>query len=335
MDTKTKLIVSLLVLLAVVMIGAAGYRMLGLDSIEAVHMAVVTLSTVGNRSIERAGWADEIWTIVFIAVGFTVAVITFSNLVAIMAGGELRKLFGRRKLQDKIKSLRGHIIICGYGGMGRLICEDLMAHSVPLVVIDLSVDKTTKLEQLGLLYVLGDASEEQTLLEAGIQQAKGLVTVLHNDSDNVYVTLTARSLNDKWEIVAKSEVRSTENKLLRAGADRVVCPHLIGAVRVTNLLLRPAIVELVDVASRGVELEIGEIDIEPNSPLINKKLHESGLREDRGIMVVAIKRRDETTIYNPPAETVLTEGDSLITIGKSSSFDRQKVPTSEPTGGPT
>jgi len=325
MDARTKVTISLLVLLAVVMVGAAGYHILGLDVLESIYMAVITLTTVGARDVDKLGRPGELWTIIFIAVFFTVAVYTFSNLLALVAGGELRKVLGRRHLQDKIKALRDHIIVCGYGGMGKLVCQDLLAHSVPVVVVDSSADKTTELEEAGVLYVLGDATEEQTLLTAGIEHARGLVATLPHDSDNVYATLTARSLRSSLKIVARAELASTENKLIRAGADRVVCSRKIGAARITNLLLRPAIVELVDVASRGVELEVGELTVEAGSPLANKPLRDSGLRESTGAMVVAIRRKDGTTIYSPPPQTVLLEGDSLITIGKSGGLKQENL----------
>ncbi len=175
---------------------------------------------------------------------------------------------------------------------------------------------TQQLEQKQILYLLDNAAEEHTLINAGIKRAKALITVLDNDSDNVYVTLTARGLNSNVQIVARAESPESEKNLIRAGANRVVSPHQIGAMRITNILLRPAIVEFVDVAAKDVALEIDEIEISDDSELVGKQLKDSNLRQKSGMIVVVIKRRDGTIIFSPTADTVIKSGDILITIGK-------------------
>jgi voltage-gated potassium channel len=317
MDARKRLSLSILVLILVLLIGAAGFHALGLGLLDALYMSVVFLTTTGARDVSRMGNRAEIWSILVIVFGATAAAVAFSNLLAVVAGGELRKIIGRRKLETKIQNMRNHHIICGYGRMGSLVCEELKARGVHFVVVDNDESKTTLLEEQGLLYILGDATEEQILTQAGIHKARGLVSVVGTDADNVYVTLTARGLNSELQIVALARGKGTETKLLRAGANRVESPHKIGALRMTNLLLRPAIVDFADVATRGVEFEIKEIEIPPDSPLAGKHLKESRLRERENVMVVAIKRKDGATLFSPNAETELKPGDTLITIGQS------------------
>jgi len=317
------LIVSLVVLLLTVVVGTAGYRLFGYAYTESVYMAVQTIVRLGARDVQGPG--QEIWAIVVVAVGACAAVYAFSTFVALITGGELRKMFGRQKLENKIKSMRNHYIVCGYGRMGQLICEDLRKADVPFVAVDNSEQRTAMLEEKGSLYIFGSASDEAVLVRAGIKRAKGLVAVLGNEAENVYITLTARGLNSNLMIVSKAESQRTENKLLMAGANRVVCPHQIGAMRITNLLLRPAIVEFVDVAAKGLALEIDEVVVTDDSPFVGRALAESKLRERVGAMVVAIKRLDGTAIYSPTADTVLEVGDTLITIGQRGKIASSKL----------
>jgi len=304
-------------LVLVLLVGAVGYHALGYGVLDSFYMSVIFLTTTGARDAGLLGWKTVVWSIFVILVGATVGLVAFSNLLAMVTGGELRKIIGRRKLETKIQSMAGHHVICGYGQIGMPVCEELHDKKVPFVVVDNDPAKASVLDARGYLHILGDATEEEVLIHAGIRNAKGLVTALASDADNVYVTLTARGLNGKLQIVAVSEGKGTETKLMRAGADRVINPHQIGATRITNLLLRPAIVEFSDVATRGVELEIGEVEISSDSPVAGKLLRDSQLREKSGAMVVAIKRSDGTTIFAPTAEMVLKPGDTLITIRKS------------------
>jgi len=317
LNARKRLVISLVILFLVFWAGAVGYRLLGVSTNrEAAYYAVETITRLGARDVKELGPWGEIWSMIVVTVGFAVAAYAFSNLLALTAGGELRTIFGRRKLENKIKNMHDHYIVCGYGRTGQMICDNLHSNNAAFVVIDVSPDKTSQLDKSGYLYIQGDASDEEILLESGIKRAKALVTVLSADADNVYVTLTARGLNRNLTIVARAETGATEKKLLMAGADQVVSPPRIGAMRITNLLLRPAIVDFADVAARGLELEIDELVIGEDSPIAGKQLRESRLREEAGVMVVAVKQSDGTTILSPPAETVLKQGDTLITIGR-------------------
>jgi voltage-gated potassium channel len=229
---------------------------------------------------------------------------------------------GRRKLLSKISQLGGHIIVCGYGRMGQTVISQLTQRGVTVVVIDNDPAKTTELEELGVLYILGDAAEEETLRQAGVMQARGLVAVLPEDSANVYVTLTARGLRDDLNIAARAEQLSAEPKLQRAGANRVICPSVIGAIRVANVMVRPNVADFIEVTAKGVELELDEYLVGPESPLKDQTLKGADLIRKAGVIVVAIKRADGETVFNPKAEEHIREGDTLIVIGPSGTGNR-------------
>lgn len=324
MDVRKRLTISLVILVLVFLTGMAGYRLFGYDYSDSAYMAVQTIARLGARDVSHDPW-QQVWSIVVVTVGVVAAAFAFSTLIALMTGGELRKIFGRQKLENKVKSMRGHYIVCGCGRMGGLICDDLHEAGVPFVAVDVSEQRTAGLEEKDYLYILGDASDDKTLARAGIHHAKGLVAALGNDAENVYTTLTARELNSNLMIVSRAESQATENKLIMAGANRVVCPHQIGAVRITNLLIRPAIVEFADLAAKGLELEIDELALTEDSPFTGKMLKDSQLRERAGAIVVAIKRADGTAIYSPTADTVLEVGDSLITIGQRGAVVASKL----------
>lgn len=320
LSLHTKLLLAVLCLIGVVAIGTAGFYFLGLELREALFMSVTTIALLGARDVDKLGAAGEIWTIILLVIGFTVASISFSYLLATITSGELRKILGRRQLESKIKSLKNHFIVCGYGRMGMMVCENLLEENVPFVVVEKDVNKTNLLEQREIPYILGDATEEETLIEAGIGRAKGLLAVLGDDATNIYVVLTARGLSNNIMIVARHEAPGTEQKLLRAGANKVISPHKICAYRITNLLLHPTIVEFVEITSRDVELELDEIVVREEMPFAGKSLRESELRKQYGIMVVAIKRKDGSTVFSPTAEEIILPGDVLITIGKKGSL---------------
>jgi voltage-gated potassium channel len=328
MSPRRKLILSVLVLGGVLIVGTAGYMIIernrGVSLLESLYMTALVLSTVG---LERPDWIDDagkVWTVLVILFGLAAVAMAFSSLQAVIVSGTVRKVLGRRKLESKIMQLSGHIIICGYGRMGQAVVRDLRRRNASLVVVDCSSDKTARMEEEGILYVLGDATEEETLAKAGLQRASGLVTLLGRDADNVYVTLTARAGNDKLKIVSRAEAQATEAKLKRAGADRVITPMLIGAQRVVNVLTRPYVVDFVELAAKGVEIEMDELEVTASSPLCGQTLRTSKLRRKTQAMVVAIRHAEGRTVYSPDPDEEIRQGDILVLLrpaGKPPRFD--------------
>jgi voltage-gated potassium channel len=323
MDSRRRLILALLVLLTVYLAGTAGYIVLeGASFSDAAFMTATTLSTVGYREVFPLHTAGRIWTILIIVFGIGTVFAAFGTVTAMIVGGEVGRMLGSRKLQAQIKQLNEHVIVCGFGRMGSLVTQGLRERQVPVVVIDNDTARTRELEESRTLYILGDASEEDTLREAGILRSRAMVCVLPHDSDNVFATLTARGLRKDLFIVSRAEQSGSEPKLLRAGASRVISTHAIGAARIANVLTRPHVVDFVDMAARGVELEMDEYVIAPTSPMRGKTLREAQLPQRANVMVVAIQHADGRTTFNPGPDAVLETNDMIITIGQAGSSSR-------------
>jgi voltage-gated potassium channel len=316
MTARRKFLSPLLLAFTCLLLATAGYMLIeGWTLGEAFYMAVIVLTTTGLKEIRQMDNYGLAWTVVILIFGAASITVAYSFITSAIVSGELRRVMGRRTLQNRINQLSGHIIVCGYGRMGRMIAADLIRRGRQVVVIDNDPAVTTRLEEEGLLYVLGDAAEEETLQRAGVMRAQGLVAVLPEDSGNVFVTLTARGCREDLTIVARAEQTSAEPKLRRAGASRVICPTVIGAARVANIMIRPNVADFVEVTARGVELEMDEYRVAADSPLKGKTLRESELRHKADVIVVAIKGEDGKTVFNPGPDQKIEIGDTLILIG--------------------
>lgn len=328
MSSRRNLFIALGVLFAIYWIGAFGYMAIGrlvgpeVRFFDALYMVAITIPTVGYREVVPETFWFELWTIVIVVFGVSAAAIAVSSFTGLIVSGEIGRMIGSRKLESRIKHLTNHVIVCGFGRMGRLVVQRLMERHVPLVVVEHDAQACRLIEELGQLYVIADASEESALEKAGIEHARALVTVLASDADNVFVALSARQLNPGIKIIARAEQMSSVSKLSRAGADRVISTQAIGAERIVNVLTRPHLVDFVDVAARGVELEMGEFVVSPSSPIAGKTLLESNIRQAADVMVVAIRREDGTTRFNPGASEIMEPKDTLITIGPLGAVSR-------------
>jgi voltage-gated potassium channel len=230
--------------------------------------------------------------------------------------GEIREALGKRKLLKRIKKLSGHYIICGFGRIGEIIARQLRDRGLSLVIIENKPELVAQLEELGYYFVAGDATKEEVLVEAGIERARGLVAVVHSDASNVYIVLTARSLNPNLFIVARGEEPGATQKLLRAGADKVESPYEMGGRKMAHTILRPTVTTLMELAMHeGVEWSMEEILVGETSPMIGQALKDSGIRQKFELIVVAIKRADGEMLFNPTPKTLIQAGDTLILIG--------------------
>jgi len=295
------------------------------DFLDSLYMTVITLTTVGFGEIHPVSNQGRILTMTILVSGLGVVGYLVGTLTQIVVEGQLLRIMGRKKLERQIEKLKNHIIICGYGRVGRIICEEIYrSKPTPLVVIDSNSNVTAKIEEDGHLYLLGDATEEQILLRAGIQSAKGLATALDSEADNVYITLTAKGLNPKIFIIARAGRIGSEKKLLQAGANHVVSPHQIGGYRMAQALLRPNVTEFIDFATHdpGTGMGMEEIPVRPNSKLVDVALVDSGIRKELDLIIVAIKKADGTMLFNPASasHTTVQIGDTLIALGQRSSL---------------
>lgn len=323
-----RLVVAGMVLATIVVAGSAIYYQIGdgrWSFVDCVYMVVITLSTVGfaetlpgMRELPEA----RLFTVLLILMGTGTLLYFISNLTAVFVEGDLQGILRRRSMQKTIAKLRDHIVVCGVGTTGIHVIEELVAIGMPFVAVDADIERLRRVqEDVGheFPFVVGDATDDHTLLAAGVEQARGVVCSLHDDKDNLFVTITARALNAKARIVAKGIEVATEPKLRRAGADRVVSPNQIGGMRLVNEMLRPVAVEYLDRMLRGVEqkLRIDEIPIPEVSPLRGRPLRESRLREDYGALVIALRTVDHAFHYNPESDTVIEAGMTLIVLAKS------------------
>jgi voltage-gated potassium channel len=301
-----------------------GYVLLeeGVTVSDAAYMTILTISTVGLGEVWELDSAGKIWTSIIILFGVGSASLALSSLFTLLVSGEMRAIRGRLRMQTEINRLSDHVIVCGYGRMGALTTADLISLGYSVVVIETDPKRTSLLEEEKIPYVFGDATEDETLRKAGIERARALVSTLPSDADSVYVTLSARGMRSDLTIVSRAEQPGTEVKLARAGADRVVCPQIIGAHRISNLIAKPHVVDFVEVAAKGAELEISEYVVGPGSAVKDKTLRESGLRSRSGGMVVAVKRADGAMVFSPGPDISIGESDTLVVIGTTGVSER-------------
>lgn len=321
MPARKKLLFSVFALLGVIFVGAMGYYLIE-DRItfhQAIFQTIITVSTVGFGKEWKLSPAGELWTILVITVGVLVVSLAFASMQAMIVGGEFRAVLGRQKLKDRIAKLRGHFIVCGFGRMGSQIAAELIERGKQVVVIENDPAQTARITDSRMSYVLGDASDDDILEEAGIEHATALVTVLRSDADNVFVTLTARGVRSDLPIIARSEELDTERKLMRAGASRTICPQSIGASRIVNLLARPAVAKLVDLTMDATEWEMEEILVQKGSRLAGRSIRDLDLRSQANLMIVAVHDAEGKSHVNPGPDYVLNVDDVLVAIGPAGS----------------
>ncbi len=325
MDPVKHLRFSLVTLVSVIGVGTFGYALIEKWPLfDSLYMTVITLATVGFKEVHELSPEGKLFTILLIVSGTGIIAYALGSLIQFMVEGQLNKIVGRRKLESRISKLKGHYIICGFGRIGHMICKELETRPTSFVVVEKDPQMLERLNREGHLYVEGDATDDETLLAAGIEHAKGLITAVTSDTDNVYITLTARGLNPKLFILARAGEEGSEKKLLRAGATKVISPYIIGANRMAQAILRPSVVDFIEIAtgSENLELQLEEIAISEQSELVGKNLINAGIRQSMGIIIVGIKQPDGHMIFNPSPATAIDSGSILITLGERQAINQ-------------
>jgi voltage-gated potassium channel len=317
------LLVALLTLL--VCFGTFGYMLLeGFSFLDGLYMTIITLTTVGFGEVRPLGPGGRVFTIFLIFSGAGFVAYNLAFFTRLLLDGNLLERYRRRQVNKLIEQLTDHFIICGYGEMGQIIVRMLLEQQIPVVVLEIADDVTARLSERDILHIRADATEEESLLAAGIQRARGLVTVINKDTDNVFIVLTARDLNRDLFICSRASTSGTEKKLIKAGADRVVSPYASGAVRIAHNILRPTVTDFLELAlsGEGMELSMEEFAVPEGAAIVGKMLIDSGIRYEFNLIVVAIKRLDGRMIYNPSPQETFEAGDILIIIGPRDNLER-------------
>lgn len=313
MDFFRQLVLATVAIVAVLTIGMTGIRFIeNLSWADALYFVVITLASVGYGDIVPHTLAGRLFTICFVVVGIVTVAYAFSILTAL----QIKQVWGKVRMNKQISSLDSHFIVCGAGRVGHIIVDHLKHQQSSFVVIENEEVIVHKLHSEGVLALPGDATLDETLLKAGIQRARGIITALSNDADNVYVALTARSLNSNIKIVSRATRPEAEEKLKRAGAHSVIYPSLMGARQMLTSMLQPVVMDFIEnvVFNKDLHLDIAEIKLTGNSGMIGRSLRVSGIKDKFDAIVVAIKR-SENFIHNPHADEILRSGDVLILLG--------------------
>lgn len=321
-----KIIAGVIVFSVVCLVAVSGYVAAGWAVDDAIYMVIITIFGVGFSEVRPVDtWALRALTIGVIIVGYGAVIYTIGGFIQLVVDGELNRVLGARKMTREIDQLQNHAVICGFGRMGRELAQSLSDAGKPFVVIDSNPDVVAAAETRKYLALLGDASQEQVLLDAGLIRADVMATVLPDDASNVFVTLTARSMCPDLLVLARGENPTTVSKLGRCGADHIVLPAAIGATKMSQLILRPSADELLDhldttAPGEGIDvlrfgLEFDQVEINADSPLAGRTLREMEVRGALGYLVVGLRTSDGQTHLHPSADTILSVGDTVVLLG--------------------
>lgn len=314
MSSLRRLLWGLFALLIIVAIGVVGYMVIERWSfLDAVYMTITTITTVGFKEVYPLSDAGRIFSIFLIIGGVGGALYILTNIMGHIVEEQFGITLWRRRMKNKIAKLKKHFILCGYGRVGESIAQTFSEEGTPFVVISNNEEHVANAEKEGYLAILGDATSDDVLEEAGIKRAYGLVAAVGGDTDNTFITLSARELRPNLFIEARCSSPESEGKLYRAGADRVISPHAIGGRRMAMLALRPAVVDFIDTVTsgRGRELQLETVDVVSGSSLIAQSMGQA----KAAVTVLAMRKESGKLIANPTDEEVIEEGDRLIVIG--------------------
>lgn len=315
---------TLALLVAVIVLGAIGYHLLAhLGLLDSLYMAITTLFTVGFRELGDVNDRTKIFTILYLIIGLGVATYAISNLTALILEGDLRGYILERRMQKRLDDLKDHVIVCGFGKMGFQAAWELKKAGVPFVIIEQDDSKGRSPRFAGELILYGNAMDDLMLERAGIRHARGLITALTTDADNVLVTLTVKQLRADLPVVARSAKLGTQRQLRAAGADHIVSPYEIGGRRMAGLLLKPEMMNFFDIVLQQEQLELGleRIAINPGSALVGQSLREARLRHATGALLVGLVHPGAGLRFNPAGDERFEAGDELLVMGPSEALE--------------
>ena len=329
----TKILKILGILFGIVLLGTLGYQIVqpNYTFLDSLYMTVITVTTIGYKEVKPLTDAGRVFNIILILVGwfgfFMVARIGGQMIIE----GQLLKILGRHRMDKKLASLSDHFIVCGYGRVGMIICNELHQNKIPFAVIERNPTLVEEIIASHYVYHEGDCTSDESLLSAGIRKARGLINAVADEADAVYITLSARSLNPGLFIMARADSESAEQKLKRAGADRVISPHVSAGLRMAMSAIRPNVVDFMSIEQGdGLGIRIEEVEVAESSRLVGKSLREMEVRARYGLNIIGLKKTDGRIIYNPPADQIIDGKDTLFMVGdidQLSKIDELLAPT--------
>lgn len=330
MTPTRRLIAALLSFLAVIVLGTFGYViLLGAAWFDAFYMTVISVTTVGFTEAVELNTTGRVLTMAIIVLGVGSMTLVTLTAIEFMVEGHLREILGRRRMSKQLGQLHGHTVVCGFGRVGREAADTLIADGHGVVIIDTTAERVSMAVDHGLLVVEGDASREEVLRKAQIDQAKGLVACTADDAENILIALTAKGMHPDLFVVVRVKEEESGHKARRAGADRVIAPAAIGGRRIAALISRPAVVDFLDVVTHAadVDLVLEEICLNASSTLTGSRLRDARLRARYGANVLAVRPNGDSMTTRPDPDAVMAAGDVLVVIGNREDLDRLQADT--------
>jgi len=318
------LYIGLAILLALAA-GTAGFALMeGYPVFDAFYMTLITITTVGYREVHELSRAGRVFNSFLIVYGVTVMFFAIGAMTQAVLEMELPELFGRRRVKRMIEKLEDHYIVCGFGRVGRAAASELQRAGVPFVLVDRSPERVERALSAGMVALNADSTRDETLLEAGVRRARGLVAALATDADNLFVILSAKNLNPRLMVAARAGEEEAEEKLRRAGADVVFAPYSSAGHQLALALLRPHVLQFLDVATRSIGLDVGieQVRVAATSELVSRSLKQLQVRRELGVIVLAIRKASGRMEFNPPADAVIEADDFLIVMGEYENLRR-------------
>ena len=321
--TRFRISYALIAIFVALVLGTIGFHLIeGWTLAESLYVAVQTVTTVGYGDVTPRTATGRLFSIVFMLAGVGVVLYALTSTVQNIVQSELLATYGARRRLREMNRVQNHFIICGAGRVGARIIREIQRAHCPFVVIERNRDKVLHLVESGAMVLLRDATLEDTLREAGVERARGLAACLPNDADNVYVVLTARSLNPDLHIVARAVEEEAEPKMIKAGANRVIAPTIIGSHRMAQALMRPAVADFMDsIAAENLDVGFEQIKVEPGSAYVGHKLRFTNIRSELDVVVVAIRRQNGQMHFHPSGDAILQAGDLLVAIGRPEALE--------------
>lgn len=312
------------VLLFTVCIGTVGFQLIEDYSVfDAFYMTLITITTVGYQEIHTLSHAGRVFNSFLIVFGVSVMFLAVGAVTQTIIELELQDRYGRRRKKRMIAKLQNHFIVCGFGRVGRNASLELQRGKVPFVVLDRSEQRAQRATTAGMLAVVADATRDECLREVGVARARGLIAALPSDAENLFIILSAKTLNPKLTVATRASEEEAEQKLRRAGADTVFAPYTMAGHRLAHALLRPHVLEFLDFATGALapKIRMEQVRVAPDTVFVSRSLGEMFERRGLGIIVLAIRKSDAQMIFNPAPETKVSAGDFLIVLGEQPALE--------------